>query len=255
MKEDVKRPSLFWLLTEAGRAFTELGASIPYRKFMTNNRHGDGHPVWVLPGFLASDTSTNQLRAFIKCLGYTPLAWELGRNFAQEDYIHQLIERLEEIHEEYQEPITIIGWSLGGIYARQVAKAQPSMVRQVITLGSPFRGVGEPNNVAWLYNLITGGQRVADVNPTLLEDIPLPAPVPTTAIYSKQDGVVPWQLCMEEEEDDWHQNIEVRGSHLGLGVNASVLRIIENRLLFEKSNWVPFKPNNFVEDLLFYPSI
>jgi hypothetical protein len=128
------------------------------------------------------------------------------------------------------------------------------MVRQVITLASPFRGISEANNVAWIYNLITGGKRVADVDPDLLLDLPKPTPVPTTSIYSKQDGVVPWEYCMEMEEDSIHQNIEVRGSHLGMANNPSVLKIITNRLMHSRENWEYFYPDNVMEDLLLYPS-
>ena len=83
----------------------------------------------------------------------------------------------------------------------------------------------------------------------LIEDIPLPAPVPTTAIFTKEDGVVPWELCLEDE-DKWHQNIQVRGSHLGLGVNPLVLQIVADRLKYEKSSWTYFETGNLVEDLL-----
>ena len=140
------------------------------------------------------------------------------------------------------------------MFARQIAKAEPDLVRQIITLGSPFGGIQEPNNVAWLYNLISNGERVQDVDPALIENIPLPTPVPTTAVYTKEDGIVPWYLCMEEE-DHIHQNVQVRGSHFGLGVNLSVLDLIADRLLHRQDDWAYFRPNNAVKDLFFYPSL
>ncbi|MEM8906856.1 MAG: alpha/beta hydrolase [Bacteroidota bacterium] len=256
MPQQIKRPSFFWLITEAGRALTELSMSIPYRSFYRNGEQGDGHPVLVLPGFMASDRSTVPLRKFVDRLGYTAYGWDLGRNYAKVEFIDELEEKMEAIYEAHGEKITLIGWSLGGVFARQLAKQQPDWVRQVITLGSPFRGVGEPNNVAWIYNLLTGGKKVReDVDPELLDDIPLPAPVPTTAIYSKEDGIVPWRLCMEAEEDEWHQNIQVRSSHLGMGVNPSVLNIIADRLWYTQYDWEYFRPHNIVNDLLFYPSL
>ncbi|MEM9820115.1 MAG: alpha/beta hydrolase [Bacteroidota bacterium] len=251
----IKRPSMFWLFTEAGRALTELSISIPYRTLYRNCEQGDGHPVLVLPGFMASDRSTGPLRKFVDKLGYSTYGWNLGRNYAKIEFVDALLLTMEEIYETHQEPITLIGWSLGGVFARQLAKAKPEWVRQVITLGSPFRGVSEPNNVAWIYNLLTGGKRVREVDPKILMDIPLPAPVPTTAIYTKEDGIVPWKVCLEREEDEWHQNIQVRGSHLGLGVNPTVLNIIADRLLYTKSCWGHFRPHNIVNDLLFYPSL
>ncbi len=179
----------------------------------------------------------------------------MGRNKAKLETLYQLLDKLEDIYDEHGQEVTIIGWSLGGVYARQIAKEKPDMVRQVITLGSPFRGISEPNNATWLYNFISNGKRVIDLDPELLIDIPKPAPVPTTAIYTKEDGVVPWEVCMEEVEDDTHQNIQVRGSHIGLGVNATVLNIIADRLMYYKEEWVHFEPHSAVEDLLFYPSI
>ena len=252
----IKRPSFFWLATEIQRALTEYSFSIPYQTFTRRFcQNGDGHPVLVLPGFMATDKSTKRLRRFIEDLGYNPLAWNMGRNRAEEENIDLLIQKVEQLYATYKEKISLIGWSLGGVYARQVAKARPDMVRQVITLGSPFRGIGQPNNVAWIYNLIHGGKTVRDVDPALLEDLPNPAPVPTTAIYSKQDGIVPWRMCMEAEETSIHQNVEVRSSHLGLGVNPSVLKIIADRLQYSAVNWRHFEEANFVEGMLLYPSL
>ena len=250
-----KKPSFFWFATEVGRAVAELGISIPYRKLFHNNYKGDGHPVLVLPGFMASDISTNPLRKFIKKLGYAAYGWDLGRNYGKLHSLELLVEKVEDIYAEHHQKVTIIGWSLGGVFARQIAKERPNMVRQVITLGSPFQDIEKPNNASWLYNLISEGKRVVDLDPLLLEDLPKPAPVPTTAIYTKEDGVVPWSMCMEKEEDATHQNIQVRGSHLGLGVNPSVFDIIADRLLYDEENWEHFDPKSAIKDLLFYPSL
>lgn len=255
LPKKIKRPSLFWLATEAGRALTELSISIPYRTFYHNENNGDGHPVLVLPGFMAGDRSTQSLRKFITKQGYSAYGWGMGRNVAKIEFLEDLMYKIEVLYEKHGQQVTLIGWSLGGIFARQLAKSNPDLIRQVITLGAPFRGVSEPNNVAWVYNLLTGGKKVREVDPELLANLPLPAPVPTTAIYSKEDGIVPWKLCMEAEEDEWHQNIQVRGSHLGFGVNPSVLNIIANRLLYTRSDWEHFLPQNIVNDLLFYPSL
>lgn len=250
----IKRPSLFWLLTEGGRAITELGFSLPYRKFLSPRNEGDGHPVLVLPGFMATDASTGPLRKFIRNLGYAAYAWELGRNTANLKFLDLLLEKVEAIYEEHEERISLVGWSLGGVYARQLAKAKPNLIRQIVTLGSPFRGVHQPNNVAWIYNLISNRRRIKDLDPVLFENLPLPAPVPTTAVYTKEDGIVPWQLCIEDE-DEIHQNIRVRGSHFGLSVNPSVLEIISDRLLYTKANWSYFEAKSMVSGVLFYPSL
>jgi len=254
-KKEKHKPAWFWFATEAGRAAAELGMSFPFRMCYKTNIEGDGHPVLVLPGFMASDFSTGPLRAFINKIGYTSYAWDLGRNFAKVSFIEDLAAKLIQLHEKHGQQVSIIGWSLGGVYARQLAKLHPELVRQVITLGSPFRGITKFNNASWIYNLIPGNKRVVDLDPLLLADLPLPAPVPTTAIYSKEDGIVPWRKCKEKVEDHLHQNIQVRGSHLGLGVNLSVFDIISDRLQYSSPDWTPFVPASFFKDLFFYPSL
>ena len=253
-RNTVGRPSLFWLATEWGRAATEWGLFIPYQRFLASRNYGDQHPVLVLPGFMASDRSTAPMRRFLKQAGYAAYGWDLGRNTAKVEFIAPLLDKLESLTDIHGERVSVIGWSLGGVFARQLAKAKPDLVRQVVTLGSPFKGVGEPNNVAWIYNLISNGKRVQEIDQALFEDIPLPPPVPTTAIYTKEDGIVPWQLCMEVETEI-HQNIQVRGSHFGLAVNPTVLEIIADRLLYNQHNWVYFEEKNILKDLLFYPSL
>ncbi len=249
--EEIKRPSLALGLTEGIRAMMELGCYVPYRIFnhLDEKESGDGHPVLILPGFMASDFSTIPLRSYIHKLGYKVYGWGEGRNFALTDYIEMLTQKVNRIYQKHGEPITIIGWSLGGIYARQLGKYNPEIVRQIIVMGSPFKGIYQANNAKWMYELLKKSKIVSDdVDQELIEDIPLPANVPTTAIFTKEDGVVPWELCLEEE-DQWHQNIQVRGSHLGLGVNPFVLQIVANRLLFDKSNWEYFVTSNLIEDI------
>ena len=253
--EKIDKPSLFWLLTESSRAIFEYGTYFPYHFLKKKQKTGDGHTVLVLPGFMASDYSTRPLRRLLKRIGYTAYGWGIGRNYANENYTDLLIERVEELYKEKNQKISIIGWSLGGVYARQLAKNRPHMVRQIITLGSPFRGISLPNHAAWVYKFISNGKSANDIDPLLLADIPNPAPVPTTAIYSKEDGVVPWQICMEQQESDIHQNVQVRGSHFGLGVNPSVLEIIIDRLQYKEENWVHFSSDTKMKEAMFYPSV
>ncbi|MDG2449940.1 MAG: hypothetical protein P8M34_09890 [Saprospiraceae bacterium] len=251
----IKKPSLFWLMTEASRAVFEYGTFFPYNFLKKQEETGDGHAVLVLPGFMATDVSTQPLRRFLKKIGYQSYGWDIGRNYANEDYVDLLLEKVEDIYKVSGEPISIIGWSLGGVFARQIAKKRPHLIRQIITLGSPFRGINLPNNAAWIYKFITNGKSAQDIDPLLLNDIPNPAPVPTTAIYSKEDGVVPWQTCMEQQESNIHQNVQVRGSHFGLGVNPSVLEIIADRLQYSEAIWAPFSPETRIQEMMFYPSM
>ena len=248
------RPSMFWLLTEPGRALAELGMLYSYNSLYKNEKKGDGHTVMIIPGFMSTKTSTGVLREFIGNLGYNVVDWGLGRNLGKVEYTELLLETLDELYIKEGQPISLIGWSLGGVIARQIAKERPELVRQVITLGSPFGGITEPNNATWMYSIITNGKTPRDIDQDLLANFPLPAAVPTTAIYSKEDGIVPWKACMEIE-DEIHQNIQVRGSHIGLGVNHSVLSIIADRLQYTKKDWRYFKPKGKVNGLLFYPSL
>ena len=249
------RPSFFLCFTEAGRALTELGFTYPFQSLSKYNQaEADGHPVMVLPGFMSTKVSTKLLREHVSKSGYPVYDWGMGRNLGKMEYMAALVTRLEAIYKKHNQKISLIGWSLGGVFAREIAKARPDLVRQVITLGSPFQDITHPNNVAWIYTLITGGKRVEDTDWALLENMPTPPPVPTTAIYSKEDGIVPWHVCMEKVETAIHQNIQVHGSHFGLGVNTSVFWIISDRLKYNQNNWQHFKPESAVKELLFYPS-
>jgi len=250
-----KKPSIFWAITEAGRAMAELSVSVPFRKIYGSASEGDGHPVIVLPGFMASKRSTAPLRKFLKKQGYAAYDWGLGRNYGKIEYKETLLAFVEELYNQQGQRISLVGWSLGGVFARELAKERPELIRQVVTLGSPFRAVIKKNNATWLYEYVSGGQKIEEIDPELIAALPEPAPVPTTAIYSKEDGVVPWQYCMEKEETDIHQNIQVRGSHFGLGVNPSVLHVIADRLQYANENWQRFEPTNYFEDLLLYPSL
>ena len=253
-KKEVKKPGAFWLATELVRAALEYGSFLPYKYLSSTSVEGDGHPVLVLPGFMSGDMSTRPLREYINSIGYTTYGWGLGRNYGEESDIDRLLDLTDTIYQNHRQKITIIGWSLGGIYARQIAKSRPHLIRQLMTLGSPFTGLTESNHAAWIHKIITSGKGEDIIDPELLADIPKPAPVPTTAIYSKQDGIVPWEYCLEKEETATHQNIQVYGSHLGLGVNPSVIKIIVDRLQYDQYNWQKFAPQGVLEDMIVYPA-
>lgn len=126
-------------------------------------------------------------------------------------------------------PPTLIGWSLGGLHARELAKLPGMPVRQVITIGTPFNGSPDNTHVGWLYRLLNG-QRARRA-PALRQRLRTPPPVPTTSIYSRSDGVVAWQACRHPEPTTAQvQDIEVEGSHMGMGWNPRVLRIVADRL-------------------------
>lgn len=237
----IKRPSRFWLATEAQRAIFELSAFVPYMALKTRTKNGDGHPVMVLPGFMASDVSTAPLRTLLKRLRYEAYGWKLGRNYGNGSDLNLLIEQIEHLYQTHQSRVSLIGWSLGGVFAREIAKRRPHLIRQIIMMGSPFGGVLRSNHASWLYYVLTNGKGPDDIDRKILQYLAQPALVPTTAIYSKQDGIVPWELCVESHDSDIHENIEVNGSHLGFGVNPYVLDIIVDRLQLMRHNWSKYE--------------
>lgn len=246
----IPRPSLLHMFTE-GRSLVELsafGAALPFLKRAPS---GDGHPVMVLPGFLASDMSTKPIRSFLKRKGYQSHGWKLGRNLGthivggEQVLSDKLINRVIELSVIHDAKVSLVGWSLGGILARELARIIPDCVRQVITLGSPFNGPhGSSPAAEGLFELING--KVAQSNPEVLQQMFVPPPVPSSALYSKTDGVAHWQACINHQIEPHHQaeNIQVRGSHTGLGHNPQVVWIIANRLAQAESNWQPYKQNS-----------
>lgn len=246
---NIPRPSLLHMFTE-GRTLVELGAFGAALPFLKRAPTGDGHPVMVLPGFLASDLSTKPIRSFLKGKGYQAYGWELGRNLGthivggEQTLSDKLINRVIELSVIHDAKVSLIGWSLGGILARELARIIPDCVRQVITLGSPFNGPhGSSPAAEGLFELINGN--LAQSNPDVLQQMFTPPPVPNSALYSKSDGVAHWQACINHHIEDHHQaeNIQVRGSHTGLGHNPQVVWIVANRLAQAESNWQPYKQN------------
>ena len=236
---DERRPPR-WLLLLEGRAMWELGAlplALPW--LMARVPRGDGHSVLVLPGLLASDTSTAPLRRFLSGRGYDVMGWGLGRNLGpREGVMHGMRASLRRLHEKSGRKVSVIGWSLGGVYARELARAAPDEVRQVITLGSPLYGSPEGSSNAWgVYKWASGKH---EIDPGERGDGP--PPVPTTSIYTRGDGIVGWG-CSIEKKGPLTDTIEIVGaSHLGLGVNPLVLYAVGDRLAQPEDSWTHFAP-------------
>lgn len=192
----ITAPSAFLMLLEA-RALWEFGASFAAMPFVSGMPQGDGHPVLVLPGLAADDVSTITLRNFLRARGYEPYPWNYGFNFGpRSGVLNGCIEHVREIQQRHGRKVSLLGWSLGGIYAREIAKAVPKLTRGVITLGTPFSGDPKATNAWRLYELVSR-QKVADTRSQARERaIATPPPVPTTSLYSKSDGIVAWQCCL-----------------------------------------------------------
>ena len=249
-----KPPSRMTALSELLRAGFEastLPFSLPL--LMLKAPKGDGHRVLVIPGFLAGDRSTAVLRRFIDGLGYEALPWDLGRNNGGQAQHEQLIRHFEELIEESDEPISIVGQSLGGIYARELARLYPDPVRMVMTLGSPFGALDKTNSHPFLLRLF---KSMSGVTPEeareqrLTTDPKIAPPVPCTAIYSKSDGIVPWQSCIEYL-DTTTENVEVFSSHIGMGFHPHVLHVVADRLGQSKKQWQPFDRDTLTRRAIF----
>jgi len=221
-----------------GRAWLELASVVPALPILDRAPTGDGHPVLVIPGWLAGDISTRTLRWFLRGRGYHVHGWRLGRNVgATETIVEGLGKRFHALRARHRRRLSIVGWSLGGIYARELARRFPDDVRQVITLGSPF---ADPSATipARLYRALLGGPR--DGRPRLAD----PLPVPATSIYSRSDGVVAWRSCLDTPGPQ-RENIEVWSSHCGLGHHPAALLVIADRLAQAEGAWRPFVPRSW----------
>ncbi len=203
---------------------------------------GDGHPVIVLPGFLAGPESTLFLRTHLRRLGYRTHDWRQGRNLGVHPGLSQSLEDLLlEVHDRYGRRVSLVGWSAGGIYAREMARTHPHYTRSVITLGSPFRGHPESTRAWAVYRWLNRGEHTAAL---FTEEAraarAAPLPVPTTCVYSRNDGIVAWECCVSEPADHT-ENVEVSASHLGYGHEYETLRVLADRLAQPEGSWQPYE--------------
>jgi pimeloyl-ACP methyl ester carboxylesterase len=240
-----------WLLAMELRAPWEFGASMAAWPLLQRAPRGDGHGVIVYPGLSANDASTIPLRRFLRHLGYEVHGWEQGFNFGPR---HGVLEMCK-AHLRHTEAIvggkvSLVGWSLGGIYARELAKAMPELVRNVVTLGSPFAGPPSSTHAGRLYEAVSGRdiQREREHY-----DLPLAPPVPFTSIYSRSDGIVAWQGSIQRPSasNPRTENVEVVASHIGLGMNPAAWWVLADRLAQPEGEWKPFERQHALKRLVF----
>jgi pimeloyl-ACP methyl ester carboxylesterase len=240
-EQQVTAPPLWLLLTEPARGIAEfatLPLSVPWLSLVPS---GDGHGVLVLPGLLATDSSTLVLRGFLRRLGYAVHGWNLGRNLGPtEAVLDELPRDLAQLAESTGGPVSVIGWSLGGIYARELARRQPELVRRVATLGSPFT-LTDPRQSRADAAYRRRSHLHADDRLPSPEEVARPIGVASTAVYSRRDGIVAWQACVEPETP-LHENVEVRCAHLGFGVDPATLWLVADRLAVPAGQHTKFRP-------------
>lgn len=237
--ETIGPPPVGLFALEQGRALLELAGVRARRRVQEAAPHGDGHPVLVLPGLLAGDFSTAPLRRFLRELGHDARGWKLGLNLGPtSDLGVRLNARLGRLFERGRRRVSLVGWSLGGIFARELARANPDRVRLVITLASPFRDVSATHaaRIVPLLSRVGPLHEAHDLRAALRR----PLPVPTTSIYSRSDGIVHWQSCLEAPGPR-RENVEVPCSHTGMGFHPKALAVIADRLALPEGAWHPYR--------------
>lgn len=239
----IPRPRLGLTALEPFRALAELAGLWMAAPVLSAAPRGDGHCVLVLPGFSADDLSTHSLRRYLDYLGYRTAVWGLGRNLGYRtlgESEERLRRRIASLVTKSGGKISLVGWSLGGVMARHMARDHPEFVRQVVTLGAPFTGDPTATSIRRFYEMVSGEDLDAP-NSRLAWHTNRAAPsVPTTSIYSKTDGVTAWQNCLEIETES-AENIEVIGSHMGLPHNAMALYAVADRLAQPDNQWEPYE--------------
>jgi pimeloyl-ACP methyl ester carboxylesterase len=240
-----------WLLAMEFRAPWEFGAVLPSWFALQRAPAGDGHPVIVFPGLSASDASTGPLRSYLQRLGYDASGWNQGYNFGPRAGVLKTAKwQLEQAVAASGRKASLIGWSLGGIYARELAKEMPDHVRSVVTLGTPFSGSHRSTNAWRLYELTSGrdAQRETD-----RYDLPAAPSVPTTSVYSRTDGIVAWQSSLQAPctRNPHTENIEVVASHVGLGFNPSAWWAVADRLAQPEGQWKRFERRHGLHGIIF----
>jgi len=236
LTEPVQAPGP-WLMMLEARAPWEYAAMLAVAPWLRRVPAGDGHPVVVFPGLGATDLSTSPLRSFLAERGYIVYPWEQGFNFGpRHGVLAACRARVQEVTDRHGAPASLVGWSLGGIYAREMAKEMADRVRCVVTLGTPFAGHPRATN-AWRFYQLVSGQR--ELDPVLVEQIRQAPNCPTTSIFSKTDGIVAWP-CSLNDDAPHTENIEVQASHVGMGMNPMALYAVADRLAQDPKDWKRF---------------
>ncbi|MEO7007974.1 MAG: alpha/beta fold hydrolase [Caldimonas sp.] len=234
--DEARAPNALLMMLE-GRAPFEYAALLAATPWLRRVERGDGHAVLVFPGMGANDLTTLPLRRFLGGLGYDVHAWGQGFNFGpRQGVLKRCAEQVRALADRHGQPVTLVGWSLGGLYAREMAKELPALVRCVVTLGTPFTGHPRATNAWRIYELLSG-QSAHD--PEMSARLRVTPPVPTTSIWSRTDGIVSWR-CSLETPGPLAENIEVHASHVGMGMNPLALYALADRLAQPPGHWRPF---------------
>ncbi len=202
---------------------------------------GDGHPVLLVPGFLRGDGYMQPLHRFLAGRGYAVHGWRLGVNLGPTDRVLDGLERrFDALAAQYGRRVSLIGHSLGGALARELAKKRPDQVRLLVVLTSPIR-LPTASRLEPLYRALSRWHSAS--SPSLYACLHEPPSVPVTAIYTREDGIVDWRSCVEAE-GALRENIEIAGPHSTMARNPAAWRIIADRLAQPEGSWRPYGSQN-----------
>ena len=249
---NIPPPPLFNILLET-RSIAEWSSMFWLYPFIPKHKSKKEKPVLLMPPYLGNDNSTRFVRKYLKSVGFKTYKWDLGVNMINSKSLPKLIEKLDEIYEKHQEKVSLVGWSGGGIFAKIIANRYPEKVEKLITIGSPVWGVQNMKTPIIKTIEFVRGTKLKERNLKFIKELEVIPKVPITCIYTKTDGLIPWKNCMEAEtyRNDI-KNVEVFGSHCGLGANATVLLTVANAL---NENFIKEEKKSIREkvETLFFP--
>ncbi|WP_430929113.1 esterase/lipase family protein [Polaribacter marinivivus] len=248
----IPAPPLYNVILET-RAIAEWSSMFWLYPFIPKHKTNTTKPVLLIPPYLGNDNSTRFVRKYLKSVGFKTYKWDLGVNMINSKSIPKLVEKLDEIFEKHQEKVSLVGWSGGGIFAKIIANRHPEKVEQLITIGSPVWGLKNMKAPVIKSLEFLRGQKLRERNEKFIKELEEIPNVPITCVYTKTDGLIPWKNCMEAETYRKDiKNIEVFGSHCGMGANATILLTVANAL---SANLETKKDETIIEKVeqLFYP--
>ncbi|MEJ8847669.1 alpha/beta hydrolase [Variovorax rhizosphaerae] len=244
-----RKVRLWQTALEGPRAMMEAAVSTWSWPLLGTAPKGDGHPVLLVPGFMAPESTMMPLKAFLSNRGYAVESWGFGRNVGfQAKHAAALERKLEYMRHQHGRKVSMVGWSLGGVFGLYASHRAPDCVRSLITLGSPVtpgaEGHGAAPSVIALYRAVAHrlGPDAHMLQPHVREALSHSPAHPMSCLWSHSDGVVPPMEAQVADGSPVHENILVPGSHCGLAFNALVLWIIAERLSQPEENWQPFAP-------------
>jgi pimeloyl-ACP methyl ester carboxylesterase len=230
MNNEITPPGPLLQLLE-GRAGAEAGRlmlALPLIRMQAPK--GSGEPILVLPGFMADDNSTFILRQYLKSIGYAAYPWGLGLNRKRMlDFLPPLTQQVRELKDRHGQKVRLVGWSRGGILAREIARDHAEIIDRVITIGSPVKGGVSISSIGSLVKRETG-LTSHELSELLKLRQQSKIKVPIKAIYSKLDGIVAWKACIDDVNDDV-EHFEIRGSHVGMGTSVEVFKLLSKLLV------------------------